>query len=237
MAIRYSLKPSPLPTPTAEPTYLAVPEADGIFSEEDMLEELTRAGSILKETEVRAVLAAYWRQIGKYLAEGATYQDRHLRVSLGLKGTFTSEEDRYDPNRHELTVRPLLQPAVTKVLHHKKPRYVKPTIIRPELTDLHNLYTDTHNADLSPGHVLKIRGKHLKLQGQHPGEGIFFVAAYEKAEYRAEVVHTNLPGQLSLNVPALPPGSYYVEVRNTAHKGTQLRKSVVHPERVFRVVE
>ena len=223
MPIHYTIKPSSLPTASEEPTYRAVPEASHTYSEQDMLEELTREGSILKETEVQAVLAAYWRQIGHYLAQGATYQDKYLRVSVGMKGTFTSEADRYDPERHQLTVKPRLQPAVTQGVQREKPRYVKPKVIRPELDDLHNLYDDTHNVGLTPGHVLKIRGRHLKLHGEHPGEGVFFRAAYEKAEYRATVVHTNVPKQLALNVPSLPPGSYFVEVRNTWRNGITLR--------------
>lgn len=67
---------------------------------------------------------------------------------------------------------------------------------------------------LTPNRNLKIRGYKLKLVGDHPEVGVYFVneATAERTKVDATDIVTNNPSELVIVIPALAAGVYVLEV-------------------------
>ena len=224
----YTLKPNPLAqrSTAAEGTapYLGELVPLDERTADDLIKDLTSRGSILKPTEIKAVLDAYWEQIGAYLAQGYTYRDAYVHVTASMTGTFASQQDRYEAPRHGLKVHARLQNPVVRLLKQVKLRYTAQRPREPWVQSVVGLQNPDAPKALMAGKLAEVRGALLKLWGTHPEEGVFFVPlAAGQPAIRAERLITNQNTTLLLEVPTLPPGPYHLEVRNTARKGTRLR--------------
>jgi DNA-binding domain len=82
---------------------------------EELIERITGAGSILKETESVAVLHAIFKALGKVLQEGKGFTSDYLVLDHSIKGVFTNAEDSFDPNRHQVCVNVRLGSAMRQM--------------------------------------------------------------------------------------------------------------------------
>ncbi|MFC3159200.1 DUF4469 domain-containing protein [Chryseobacterium arachidis] len=82
----------------------------------------------------------------------------------------------------------------------------------------------TVNDILTPGRNLKISGSRLKISGDSPANGIYFIetATQERIPVDSGDIVTNNPSELIIVIPDLPAGNYTVEVT------TQFSGSSVH---------
>ena len=66
---------------------------------------------------------------------------------------------------------------------------------------------------LTPGRNLRISGNKIKVAGEHPDNGIFFVdAAGARTRVDADEIVTNNPSEVIIVIPALPSGVYTLEI-------------------------
>lgn len=211
---------------------LARPVDVQMKSRDDLIEEITGPGSILKPTESDAVIDNYWRKITDYISKGQGYSDDYISVRFGISGTFQNEDDQFDPERHKVIVSALLKSAVTGMAEEVPLRKVDGRSIEPEIDKIYDWGSETNDEILTPGDVLEISGNHLKIYGNlEEEEGVFFVSQSDKSEVRAEKIRTNEPKTLTLRIPQeLAAGTYRLHVRNTRHDSEALRLGIFTPE-------
>jgi hypothetical protein len=190
-----------------------------------LVQNLTRSGSILKTTECNAVIDGYWNEIGGFIARGEGYRDEYLTVRLDINGVFTDSNDRFDPSRHTLVVSALLNSSLTALAKSVPLQYEKAVAGAPVIESVYDWGSDTVNEKLTPGDTIEIAGEDLKIYEER-GEGVFFMDQSTGVETPGELPRRNEPGGLMLRVPALPSGQYRIEVRNTTRKGKVLRTGV-----------
>ena len=85
------------------------------------MEDLSREGSILREARTRAVIHEFFRQLGRLLSRGIGFRSEHFTLSPGLRGTFASLEDEFDPARHTLVLSMRPGKELKKALSAVKP--------------------------------------------------------------------------------------------------------------------
>ncbi|MDR8394528.1 DUF4469 domain-containing protein [Aliifodinibius sp. S!AR15-10] len=198
---------------------------------EELIEAITGPGSILKPTETEAVINNYWDTIAEYVRQGEAYSDDYVSVRFDISGTFTDDEDRFDPNRHALIVNVRLKDSVTDAAQDVSLRKVDSDQIVPQIDRVYDWGSTTINETLTPGDVLEITGSHLKLNGTLEEEGVYFVSQSDDSEAKAEQVRTNEPKTLTLRIPgSLAAGSWRIEVRNTAYNSDTLRSGLFTTE-------
>ncbi len=62
---------------------LARPVEVPVNTREDLIDDITSPGSILKPTETNAVIDNYWQRITRYISEGEAYRDDYIRTRFG----------------------------------------------------------------------------------------------------------------------------------------------------------
>lgn len=93
----------------------------------------------------------------------------------------------------------------------------------PQLKDLEDFTSDTHNEQLSKSGTARLTGERLKFDAGDAQQGIYLVAN-AGTETKATRVLTNMPSELLCMVPTtLAGGTYRLEVRNRAKNSTDMK--------------
>ena len=198
-----------------ENDYSAMPQSLINKKIEDIIQQITTPGSILKQTECVAVIHDFFRAISENLNEGYGFISEYIRIQPKIVGVFEGIEDQFDAHRHQkqlsVTAANILKQAVEGVKLEK----VVANIRQPEIKSVYDLKSQETNGQLSPGHMLEIIGSRLKLDIEKPDEGVFLVNSANDSETKIQQIHTNLPSRISGMIPeSVAAGSYKLEVRN-----------------------
>ena len=212
MSVKYELRPYALGTAGQHRGNVL---ERGMLSRQQLIDQLTKAGSILKPTECEAVLQAFGQQLAQNALEGYGYADEFLKCSLSIKGTFEGPDDRFDPKRHTLQLNVQANKALNEPLQAADMQFAAANSLAPSIQQVADWKSRTENNLLSPGHPIEIKGTLLKITNpDDPEQGVFFQHQESKQWTRHQFLYDNLPKTLSLTVPnTLPQGQYQVEVR------------------------
>lgn len=210
----------------SESKYYARPVKMTSRSYEDLIEIVSKPGSILKPTEIHAVIQSYWHTIAGFLAEGEEYKDEFLRVSLSVRGAFDSEEEGFDQKKHKVEVNFIPSKQMNESTRDLCPKNIGHLAVYPHIAELYDWNTDTTNQKLSSGGVVCISGEHLKVYSDDKDQGVFFVEMSSKKKTRIDRIVVNKPKRLEFIMPDLSKGEYRIEVVNTTRHGKALRLSV-----------
>lgn len=192
---------------------------------QDMLEEITRSGSILKLTETKAVIETYWDIIGSYIEKGEEYRDDYVSVSFSITGTFEEEERRFDIGKHKLNANINVSSRIQARTDHVDLHHVGYERALPFIDSIFDTSSETANETLTPNGMLAIDGNRLKVYSDSltEDEGVYFLNKATSEEFRSTFVYENKPKRLIVKIPELPAGNYQVVIKNTIHNSTKLR--------------
>lgn len=103
MPLKYALFDNPV---TADPTdRMAVVQLDTTYSEDDVFARMVSRGSTVTRAEALSVLEEYALAVEQLLGEGGGSIATPLFVlTLSIVGVFTSEDDSFDPARHQVKI-------------------------------------------------------------------------------------------------------------------------------------
>jgi hypothetical protein len=192
---------------------------------QDIIDRITIPGSILKETECRAVIHEFFQIISENLREGIGLKSEYINIQPGLGGIFDGYDDTFDPKRHKklvhLSAGRTLKNAVSKMKLTKKGA----TSVRPQPRTAFDFRSTISNKILTPGNGLIVEGSLLKYDANTIDEGVFYIHAETNMEWRSDTVINNFPSKLGVIIPdALQRGSYYIEVRSRIGNSRTLTK-------------
>lgn len=195
--------------------YLAVPQSTENKRTEDIIHQITIPGSILKETECAAVINDFFKAIASNLQEGVGFTNEFIRINPGVSGVFNGINDQFDPNRHHKQVNVVGGKEFKAAVEEMPVEKVAASVRQPEIKSVYDFKSQQNNAVLTPGHMIELRGRLLKLDTELTDEGIFIVNTTDDSEFKIVQIHTNLPSKLLGMLPdELAPGVYNLVVRN-----------------------
>ena len=178
---------------------------------ESILEQMTQKGSTVTKTDALAVLNAFFEVIARITAAGGAIHTELLRTRLSVSGVFEGAADRFDPSRHRIHLHlhagSLLQ-AATRQLGVEK---VALAPIVPHILEVKDAASGAVNQTLTSGGVVEISGSRLKIVGDAPHNGVYFVGE-DGAAQKAPHLIVNRPTRLIAMTPALPAGRYTLQV-------------------------
>lgn len=188
---------------------------------EDMLELMDYHSAGVSRAMLLAVFEEMHLLLERMLLEGNKVETPLGTFGLKIKGYFPSDDARFtNDNALEITVVPaerLTKGVVSKAKVRKKPS----TVPEPNLQSYTNLAQPDSENILTPGHMARLRGYHLKFDSNDPQQGIFLRPVQDSDRFistgpsvRIKHVGQNTGRQLIFLVPAnLPVGMYVLEVK------------------------
>ena len=223
MGLQYALFDNQL---TPDPNdYAAKVQNLKINSIEDIVELMTQEGSILKSTEVNAVIIDFFKKLAQRLGKGEGFNSIFLGLTPSIRGVFTSEDDSFDPDRHDKVVNVVAGKVLKEALALMSVEKVAASApIMPVIKKFIDVRSKS-NTTLTPGRSAQLAGGYLKFNEAETDEGIFLINMADNSETKVDYVYENLPSSLRFEIPdALTTGTYTVEVRTRPKKAKTLRK-------------
>lgn len=155
-----------------------------------------------------------------------TINTGYFTAGTKIRGVFNSLSETFDQNKHKILfqfnqgerMRAMIPDIQVNILGVAE----KGSVIY-QVTDMKS---GSINNIISPGRNLKIKGKGIKLAGDHPDNGIYFVnsATNDKTIVPADDIIVNKASELIIIIPELQTGSYYLEV-TSQYSGSNLLKA------------
>jgi len=201
---------------TSDPDdYAAVVQAIDSADLDALIRRMLERGSTTTRADILAVMEDAIGACESLLLDG-------MRVNFGglvelfprMRGIFTGVTDSFDPSRHSVDVGANPGIRVRQTVRDQatvtKDEAIKPS---PNPLEYRDVGSDTTNDQVTPGNIGQLSGSRLKYDPAQADEGIFFLPTAGGAEIKVTTVQKNKPAQLVFLVPALMPGTYYLEVR------------------------
>jgi len=207
--LKYSLTRNLLTDSTAD--FTAKTQSLGSYDKEAIITNMLRRGSLLTRTDIVAVLNGFEESVADIIHDGGTVNTPLFNTSFSISGLFEGAVDNFDSKRHKVNVNLnkgiLIRNAEAKVIPEKT------GIIAHQLQILEvvDIVSGKMNDQLTPGGVLKVWGDNIKITGDNPNCGLYFVPTSGET-VKAQVIAQNKPKSLIVLIPMLSIGIYTIKV-------------------------
>jgi len=175
---------------------------------------VSRGGADVSASAMERATELFLKEMAYQLCDGYSINTDYFTARTKILGKFDSPDETFDTNKHGL----IFNFNQGKKLKSEIPNIeinilgmADPISSISQITDLKS---GSINDVLTPNRNLKIRGSKIKITGNDPGNGIFFVNtdSYKRTRAQSEDIAVNKPSELIIMVPDLPKGTYYLEV-------------------------
>jgi len=216
MAIKYALHENYLNgTPK---TYIGRVESNGTIDFDGLADTIVSQGSTVTRADIIAVFENMKIAVESLLIKGFRVNFEGLvELHTSVKGVFNSLEEGYDSSRHNVSVKARASARIKDaILRNAKMIKLESSKPSPSLIMFRDIASGEQNAAATPGNIGAISGHRLKFNADEQAEGIFLTPVTGGDEIKVDVIQRNKPKELVFLVPpALPSGSYHLDVRVT----------------------
>jgi hypothetical protein len=155
----------------------------------------------------------FLKEMAYQLMDGYAVNTGYFVANAQVRGVFNNPRETFNPQKHSVLFRfnqgDLLRKEIPNVAVQVMGLGESGVVISHVVDNR----TGSVNDLLTPDGTLKIRGGKLKIAGNNPATGVFFIdetGAEVKLEERDIIV--NKPSELMVHIPALPAGKYRLAI-------------------------
>jgi hypothetical protein len=211
--IRAKLYPNYLPGVPGK--YVARTDDEASLSIEEVCASMkNRGGSTARYEDLVEHVKGYFDEAAYQLADGFSVRNDYFSIHPKIGGTFEGPDEKIDPAKHRIDfsfrVRSRLRELAGKI-----------TIVIEGVADgsgfidhVLDVHSDTVDNALSPGYSIVITGSKIKVDGDKPDTGLYFVNRADGERTKAtEHFAENGASKVIATIPAsLAAGTYHVEI-------------------------
>lgn len=168
----------------------------------------------------------------KRLKMGCTVNFGVCHARPSVYGPFYGENPKFDPELNSIGVSVSPTQVVREAMKDAPVKMAGQAQTGPVINYVIDVRSGEQSSVLTPGRNLKIFGQRLTIAGESAKNGVAFVSVNGESPVvvEPEDLVDNMPSQLTVVIPQLEPGEYYVEV--TTQFSTS--KTVVKEPRTYR---
>ncbi|MDR2148772.1 MAG: DUF4469 domain-containing protein [Tannerella sp.] len=189
---------------------------------------VTRGGADISAAAMEHAVNLFFKEMAYNLCDGFSVNTGWFMASAHVRGVFESPEETFDKGKHTLSfdftqgslLRRELEAVTVEILG-----IADSALSIAQVTDVK---TGSVNDLLTPNRNLKIAGSKLKIAGDNPANGVYFVNAAGRIKVDATDIVTNNPSELIIVIPALPPGALY-QLEVTTQYGGNTKQLLKEP--------
>jgi len=229
MPLQYYLVPNRM---TSNPDdYMAISVNRRSYTIEDVYDHMTREGSTLTKAEALASFEEVTQGIINIALRGNTVLTPLVNIMPSLSGVFSSDDDSFDNSRHTINLRMTPGLRMREVPPKIETEKVNGRERMPALFHFYDKVTGAIDDEVTPERGGRIKGSLLKFDDADPNQGIFFVNTADNSETKVEGENLlrNKPSELIFINPALPSGTYRLEVRSILDGNSHVRTGTLRP--------
>lgn len=209
--LRAWLKPNHLTADTSD--YTAVPDTNGTFSIEQIVDDMQREGVELQSETLIDVINRFNRLAARRVTEGYAVNTGLVNMRPMIKGAF--HDSTVDPTRHRVYISVTQGTDLRKAVANTQ---IEIQGMLPELIAIQSVtdtYTGKRDGSLTKGRNAEIRGSFIKIVGDGAGVGVAFTKTGDgtRTQLDAHDIVINEPSRVLIMVPTtLAAGTYELSI-------------------------
>jgi hypothetical protein len=184
---------------------------------------VSRGGADINAEAMEHAVNLYHKEMAYQLCDGYSINTGWYAARPQVKGVANSPSEQYDEEKHTLLFEFHQGALLRKELDNVTVEILGVADTDAAIEQVFDVKTGSVNDLLTPNHILKISGYKLKLVGD--SASIYFInqTTYERIKVDDSDIVTNNPSELIIMIPALPTGTYQLEVTTQYGIGTPLK--------------
>ncbi|MDR0644992.1 MAG: DUF4469 domain-containing protein [Treponema sp.] len=225
--IRVKLYPNYLPH--VESAYIARTDNEASLSVEEVCAALkNRGGFTGNYNDLVDYVRQFFDESVYQLCDGFAVDTGYYSIHPNVGGTFDKVTEGHDTHKHPITFRFRTRAALRALVEHIEVEVEGLADVNGYIDEFVDVSTGAVNEALTPGGQFSITGHKLKVLGEDPEVGIYFVSESEQ-DVRVKVgghLAENLTSKLIGVLPALGAGTWKVEIKTqySGSSNTTLKK-------------
>ncbi|WP_042722246.1 DNA-binding domain-containing protein [Flavobacterium sp. B17] len=186
---------------------------------------VTRGGADISASSMEHATELFLKEMAYQLCDGFSINTGYFTASTTIRGVFDSPSETFNKDKHSI----IFQFNQGEKLRAEIPNIEVDILGVAESSAVILQVTDVKSGSvndlLTPGRNLKIVGSKIKVAGDDASVGVYFVDATTQARTKVDPsdIVTNNPSEVMVVIPALPAGTYNLEVVTQYGGGTLLK--------------
>jgi hypothetical protein len=183
------------------------------FTSGELTDRIMKIGAGLTRSDIASVLEAAKQVIADIIAEGGAVHFELFNAFPSIQGVFNGPDEAFDPAKHKIKINLHPGTALRAALAEVKVKKVAAVLTGTVITSVLDVKSGAINGLLSPGRDVKIAGTKLKIAGDDPSIGLYFIPA-ESAPVKVDPtdIVVNNPAEVIAVIPELSAGAYQVRI-------------------------
>jgi hypothetical protein len=195
--------------------YTARVSAERTLGVRDICESaVARGGADINAAAMEHAVALFHKEAAYRLCDGFSINTGWYNASTHVKGVFTSPAEGFDPEKHTVAVEFRQGAELRRELAQVNVQVLGKAESGFLIAEVVDLRSGSVNDLLTPGRNARITGGKLKVEGDDPSCGVYFVSEADGARIKVDAadIVENVNAHLLIIVPALAAGTYRLEV-------------------------
>jgi hypothetical protein len=189
-------------------------------------EAVGRGGAPTTAAAMEHNVNLFLKEMAYQLCNGFSVNTGYFTASPLIKGVFNSLNESFDPTKHALLFQMNQGELLRKEIGNIQVVISGPGSSSIKIDEVVDVKTGSVNNLLSPAKGLRIYGFKIKVAGDHPDNGVYFInqTSNERTKVPNDEFITNNPSEVVVGVPELPAGTYKLEITSQFNNGPEYLK-------------
>ena len=188
----------------------------------------TRGGADVSDAAMSHAVKLFLKEMAYRLCDGFAVNTGYFTAVPVVRGVFLNPNETFDPQRHTLQFQFTQGELMRREIEDVEVKIMGVAETGLYIGQVEDMKSRTVNEVLTPGFNLRVTGTKLRVVGDKPGVGIFFRETATNTATKVDEgdIVINNPSELMIIIPALPAGTYQLEVTTQYSTGNKLLKEV-----------
>lgn len=188
----------------------------------------TRGGADVSDAAMSHAVELFLKEMAYRLCDGFAVNTGYFTAVPVVRGVFLNPNETFDPQRHTLQFQFTQGELMRREIEDVEVKIMGVAETGLYIGQVEDMKSRTVNEVLTPGFNLRVTGTKLRVVGDKPGVGIFFRETVTNTATKVDEgdIVVNNPSELMIIIPALPAGTYQLEVTTQYSTGNKLLKEV-----------
>ena len=188
----------------------------------------TRGGADVSDAAMSHAVELFLKEMAYRLCDGFAVNTGYFTAMPVVRGVFLNPNETFDPQRHTLQFQFTQGELMRREIEDVEVKIMGVAETGLYIGQVEDMKSRTVNEVLTPGFNLRVTGTKLRVVGDKPGVGIFFRETVTNTATKVDEgdIVINNPSELMIIIPALPAGTYQLEITTPYSTGNKLLKEV-----------
>ena len=175
---------------------------------------VARGGADIPAASMAHATELFFKEMAYQLCDGFSVNTGYFMATPLIKGVFNSPTEKFNAEKHSVLFQFNQGETLRKELSLVEVEIMGVADTGTVITQVTDMKTGFVNDKITPSRNLKINGYKLKIAGDNPNVGVYFIN--QSTQSRMRVMPTDIiinnPSEVMILTPALPAGTYKLEI-------------------------